>query len=415
MKKITLAFLMLISSFVAVAQCDFQLELNDSFGDGWNGASIDVLVNGTVVLDDITLDNGAQGFEIVPVSDDDVITVEVVATGTFPGEVSYRFLDNIGVERGMGNLTTVSDPIMANCIDCELGAAMVEVFGDCDNGEFSVLVNVTSLGDAGAYTVTTNYNTLTQTITETGATLIGPFAVTPTPIMVTLTPEDVDCILTFERSIPCPPANDTCATAEGIGDGETIFQNITGANEDETGCGPTGAPAVWYFVNDGGTPTEVTVSTAGSDFDTIIATITGDCDNQVCDQVNDDANGTLQSELTFTTPGNGENVYIVVLGFGGATGNLEITAQGDGILSAESPAELNGFTMFPNPASDVLNIANTTSIQSVSIFNLLGQKVLDQTIQGTSEEINVANLKTGAYIMQVTSEGQTGTYKFIKQ
>ena len=414
MKKITLAFLMLFTSFIGISQCDFQLELNDSFGDGWSGNSIDVLVNGTIVLDDTTLEDGAQGFEIITISDGDLITITADASGSFADEVSYRILDNIGIERAAGDLTTVPEEITTNCIDCEIGEAMVEVFGDCTNGEFSILINVTDLGDAGYYTVSTNYNALTETITETGPTLIGPFNVTNTSIVVSLTPEDLDCELTFERAIPCAPENDECSGADGLASGETVNQNISAANPDETGCGNTGGPSVWYFVNDGGTSTEVTISTAGSDFDTLIATITGDCDNQVCGEVNDDANGTLQSELTFTTPGTGENIYIVVLGFGGETGNLQITATSDGQLSTGTPDQLEGFTMFPNPAKDLLRIVNTTIIQGVAVYNLLGQKVLEQSIQGTSDEVNVSSLKSGAYIIQVTSEGQTGTYKFIK-
>ncbi len=36
-------------------QAVFTLSLYDSWGDGWNGGSLDVLVNGTLVLDDITI------------------------------------------------------------------------------------------------------------------------------------------------------------------------------------------------------------------------------------------------------------------------------------------------------------------------------------------------------------------------
>ncbi len=38
--------------------CDYMIALYDSFGDGWDIASLDVLVNGVVVLDNITLSSG---------------------------------------------------------------------------------------------------------------------------------------------------------------------------------------------------------------------------------------------------------------------------------------------------------------------------------------------------------------------
>ena len=49
MKKITLLLSFLVTIFFAKAQCDYVVDMQDSYGDGWNGASLDMLVNGTVV------------------------------------------------------------------------------------------------------------------------------------------------------------------------------------------------------------------------------------------------------------------------------------------------------------------------------------------------------------------------------
>jgi hypothetical protein len=38
--------------------CNYRIDLYDHFGDGWNGCCLDVLVNGNVVLDNITLASG---------------------------------------------------------------------------------------------------------------------------------------------------------------------------------------------------------------------------------------------------------------------------------------------------------------------------------------------------------------------
>jgi hypothetical protein len=40
-------------------QCDYEICLYDDYGDGWNGGTLDILVDGVVVLDDITLETGA--------------------------------------------------------------------------------------------------------------------------------------------------------------------------------------------------------------------------------------------------------------------------------------------------------------------------------------------------------------------
>ena len=71
--------------------------------------------------------------------------------------------------------------------------------------------------------------------------------------------------------------------------------------------------------------------------------------------------------------------------------------------------------MFPNPASNVLNVTAASTISSIKVYNLVGQVVVNQRVNALSDAIDVSNLKTGAYLVQVTAEGQTGTYKFIKQ
>lgn len=77
--------------------------------------------------------------------------------------------------------------------------------------------------------------------------------------------------------------------------------------------------------------------------------------------------------------------------------------------------ELSGFTYYPNPSSGILNIAADKNIESVALYNMLGQKVIDTKIGAASSYINIANLSTGTYIMKVSVDGQIGTYKVVKQ
>ena len=49
MKKIFTLFTLFLTYSFASAQCGYVIEMQDSYGDGWNGASIDVSVNGSIV------------------------------------------------------------------------------------------------------------------------------------------------------------------------------------------------------------------------------------------------------------------------------------------------------------------------------------------------------------------------------
>ncbi|WP_034259753.1 T9SS type A sorting domain-containing protein, partial [Aequorivita capsosiphonis] len=75
---------------------------------------------------------------------------------------------------------------------------------------------------------------------------------------------------------------------------------------------------------------------------------------------------------------------------------------------------LDGFTFYPNPTSGSLSLSSVNTIDSVSIFNLLGQKVMDVNIEATASEVNLSGLTAGTYIMHVSVEGQIGTYKVMK-
>ncbi len=71
-------------------------------------------------------------------------------------------------------------------------------------------------------------------------------------------------------------------------------------------------------------------------------------------------------------------------------------------------------SVFPNPASDVLNINTEQAIESVQIISLSGQVV--RTVQGDSnhEEINVADLQAGMYYVLIKADGELITKKFVK-
>ena len=67
--------------------------------------------------------------------------------------------------------------------------------------------------------------------------------------------------------------------------------------------------------------------------------------------------------------------------------------------------------VYPNPASDVINIDGMTgAMVEYAIFNVLGQKVIAGSTDGT---ISVADLEKGLYILQIKGENLLETTKFM--
>ncbi|MCB0811435.1 MAG: hypothetical protein KDB96_19320, partial [Flavobacteriales bacterium] len=62
-------------------------------------------------------------------------------------------------------------------IDCIAPLATVTVIDDCPNGQFSLEVNVTSLGDATALDITNTGGAPTLTAVGLGTHIVGPFAI----------------------------------------------------------------------------------------------------------------------------------------------------------------------------------------------------------------------------------------------
>lgn len=79
-----------------------------------------------------------------------------------------------------------------------------------------------------------------------------------------------------------------------------------------------------------------------------------------------------------------------------------------------SENSFEGFAFYPNPTSQNLSLKSVENIESVSLYNLLGQKVLQANVNATTTDVNVSGLTTGTYIMKVTINGQVGTFKVLK-
>lgn len=77
-------------------------------------------------------------------------------------------------------------------------------------------------------------------------------------------------------------------------------------------------------------------------------------------------------------------------------------------------ASIANFTVYPNPALDIIHIQGVTSqIKNTLIYSVTGQLILPAPLN--SETINISNLPSGIYFLEIiTSEGDKQIQKFIK-
>ncbi len=87
-----------LSAGLVAQDCNYQLILNDSFGDGWDGAEVIVRINGIAataytVTNDPMIDDGFRRVISLPVTDGDSLEIGF-NEGAMPEEHSFRLLGN---------------------------------------------------------------------------------------------------------------------------------------------------------------------------------------------------------------------------------------------------------------------------------------------------------------------------------
>lgn len=77
--------------------------------------------------------------------------------------------------------------------------------------------------------------------------------------------------------------------------------------------------------------------------------------------------------------------------------------------------ETSKVKMYPNPATNVLNIESLSNIEKVAIYNVLGQKVISETPNKELISLDVSSLQVGVYIIKTTVDGNVSSSRFIKE
>jgi gliding motility-associated-like protein len=98
------------------ADCSYTFVLEDTFGDGWNGCTFDIVVNGDVLY---TMDLPAGSYEEETIIIPGGAQYEIVfGAGAFIGEVSFELLDDLGnliYEEGPGGFVDGETVFTGTC------------------------------------------------------------------------------------------------------------------------------------------------------------------------------------------------------------------------------------------------------------------------------------------------------------
>ena len=89
-----------------------------------------------------------------------------------------------------------------------------------------------------------------------------------------------------------------------------------------------------------------------------------------------------------------------------------VTKQSDALNEAAADEQI---TVSPNPATDQLQLRDAQgSLQSLRLFNAVGQEVLRQELSGSTGTVNIATLSKGIYFLQIRTGHGTVMRKIAK-
>ena len=71
--------------------------------------------------------------------------------------------------------------------------------------------------------------------------------------------------------------------------------------------------------------------------------------------------------------------------------------------------------MYPTIVQQDLNFSARENVQSISVYNLIGQEVFRATPNLSDSSVDLSTLKGGMYIVRVQVGDAIGTYKIIKE
>lgn len=313
--------------------CGFQMVMNDTFGDGWNGNAYIFTDQSGTILAQGTL---AGGFG--PVTD-------VFALGALPGCTDVNAT----------NYNPNADCDNGACLYCTGGEQLINVdmtdtFGDGWNGAtYLILDQAGGVVAQGSLDAATNGNGLTSgndqyclapgcyTITVAGGSdpaevgwslsdISGNVILTQVPPVAGSANSigfawggATDCTIagctqegclnynpfatTDNGTCSCPPENDGCSDAIDLLCGTTTEGTLEFSTADANAISCNGVdvttPGVWYRII--GTGEQITATTCASAWDTRIHVYSGSCGNLSCVTANDDACAGFASTAVWTS------------------------------------------------------------------------------------------------------------------
>ena len=355
--------------------CTWTMSMYDSWGDGWNGAEVQVLYNG-VFGQSFTFTTGDSSIVDFQVCSGTQITVVNSAAGSYPSEVSYVLSNLSGTQSTsvstgnfavgtqdtlMANCVTVSCPMPSNLTNTTIGATTADISWTGGTGTFMYEYRAqgTTTGPMMSGTTTSTMASLTGLVPSTTYDFYVKEACAPGDTSMTMyhvfTTDSCAAITLGNPQFNVDSVNATAAalTFNWNSANTTGFNISFGDGNSTTGTGGT-----------------VSHSYTANGTYSVTLTVYSDCDT---------------ASKTF---------------------NVQV-----GTIGIEDNAGITALMIYPNPTQGLVTIDGEISHSaevSIRIINYLGQEILvdqfDPTSSVLSKTYDLSGAAAGAYLIEVSTD-----------
>lgn len=375
----------------ATDRCDYTFNLVDSYGDGWNEGSVDVLQNG-IAIANLTISDGSSLSATVALCDN-VSTTLNWNSGNYDDECSFTVVDPNG-----NTVATVSS----------VSAGAVATF-------------TTNCGGTTPTTCDAPTNVAASNITENAANITWTAGGTETA---------------WNLQYKAASANDWSNAIAVTG---TPSHNLTGLTaataydvrvQADCGAGETStwATATFTTANAAGDPCEAPTNMTATGMTTESAILDW---NQADATVNSwTINYKKASDATWTTIDVTAHPYTLTGLEYNTTYNAKVAANCDGTLSdftstitfktegegVNNYTLANSISLYPNPTSGEFRIQNAElRIDKVEVYDVYGKMLNMVEVNDNQVTMNASNYAAGMYFVRIYTANGTATKTFVKK
>ncbi|MBN2867655.1 MAG: trypsin-like peptidase domain-containing protein [Flavobacteriaceae bacterium] len=134
-----------------------------------------------------------------------------------------------------------------------------------------------------------------------------------------------------------------------------------------------------------------------------------------------------RDDLFINRESNSGTIENVIIAIGSYNGGVTMTGNFtgvDGVFSFAPAAalsndefEIKNFKVYPNPATNTLNINSKSDIEKLTIYDINGRLINNISIKNNTinYQIDINNLSQGMYFLEIESNGRKSVEKFIKK